>query len=82
MDLLNYDNMRYFALGIGFSAGIIVLLVSVVWFLVRRLLKEYVNNIEKRIAQCEKHGERLSELEYAKIASDNLCKERHTRIIK
>ena len=82
MDILNYDNMRYFALGIGFSAGIIVLLAGAVWFLTRRIVKEYVNNIEKRIAQCEKHGGRISELEYAKTASDNLCKERHSRIIK
>jgi hypothetical protein len=82
MDLLNYDNMRYFALGIGFSAGIIVLLIGAVWFLTKRIIKEYVNNIERRIAQCEKHGCRLAELEYAKIASDNLCRERHARIIK
>jgi hypothetical protein len=82
MDILNYDNMRYFALGIGFSAGIIVLLIGAVWFLTKRIVKAYVNNIEKRLAQCEKHGGRLSELEYSRIAADNICKERHTRIIK
>jgi hypothetical protein len=82
MDILNYDNMRYFALGIGFSAGVIVLLAGAVWFLVRRIIKEYVNNIEKRIAQCERYKDRISELEKFRGIADHLCKERHTRIIK